>query len=146
MRTLQKMKIKHKLELEQDYDFNVFAINSHLKAYKLCWLINKKTKFDFIKIEDHAINKQEFFLKYKHVEEGLCCYLLSNTSKKSHLIPSQKNVNFFLVVKTEEWDQKKSLYISSLRQINDILLVFEVELKKLKPQEAQRLIIHDKKN
>ena len=55
-------------------------------------------------------------------------------------------MNFFLVVKTEEWDQKKSLYISSLRQINDILLVFEVELKKIKPQEAQRLIIHDKKN
>ena len=44
------MKIKHKLELEQDYDFNVFAINSHVKAYKLCWLINQKTKFDFIKI------------------------------------------------------------------------------------------------
>ena len=71
------------------------------------------------------------------------CYL---TLLKSHLIPSQKNVNFFLVVKTENWDQKKSLYISSLRQINDILLVFEVELKKIKPQEAQRLIIHDKKN
>ena len=36
------MKIKHKLELEQDYDFYVFAINSHLKAYKFCWLINLK--------------------------------------------------------------------------------------------------------
>ena len=140
------MKIKHKLVLEQDYDFNVFAINSHVKAYRLCWLINQKTKFDFIKTKDHALNKEEFFLKYKHVEEELCCYLLSNTSKKSYLVPSQKNVNFFLVLKAEARDQKKSLYISSLRQINDILLVFEVELKKLKPQEAQRLIIHDKKN
>jgi len=140
------MKKKHKLVIEQDYDFRVLAINSHIKAYRLCWLINQKTKFDFIKTQDHGLNKEEFFLKYKHFEEGLCCYLLSNTSKKSHLIPSQKNVNFFLVVKTENWDQKKSLYISSLRQINDILLVFEVELKKLKPQEANRLIIHDKKN
>ena len=140
------MKKKYKLEIEQDYDFRVLAINSHVKAYRLCWSINQKTKFDFIKTQDHVLNKDEFFLKYKHFEDGLCCYLLSNTSKKSHLVSGQKNVNFFLVVKTENWDQKKSLYISSLRQINGILLVFEVELKKLKPQEAQRLIIHDKKN
>lgn len=140
------MKKKHKLVIEQDYDFRVLAINSHIKSYRLCWLINQKTKFDFIKTHHHFLNKEEAFIKYKHFEEGLCCYLLSNTSKKSHLIASQKNVNFFLVVKTENWDQKKSLYISSLRQINDILLVFEVELKKLKSQEAQRLIIHDKKN
>ena len=105
------MKIKHKLVLEQDYDFNVFAINSHVKAYRLCWLINQKTKFDFIKTKDHALNKEEFFLKYKHVEEELCCYLLSNTSKKSYLVPSQKNVNFFLILKTER-GTKKNLYIS----------------------------------
>ena len=71
------------------------------------------------------------------------CYL---TLLKKLPYTQPKKREFFLVVKTEEWDQKKSLYISSLRQINDILLVFEVELKKIKPQEAQRLIIHDKKN
>ena len=89
------MKKKHKLVIEQDYDFNVLAINSHIKAYRLCWLINQKTKFDFIKTQDHWLNKDEFFLKYKHLKRGfvVTCYL--TLQKKATLFQPKKRKFFF---------------------------------------------------
>ena len=39
---------------------------------------------------------------------------------------------------------QKSRFLSKLRAINDILLVFELDLEKTK--NSERFIIHDKKN
>ena len=67
--------------------------------------------------------------------------ILSNRSKKGFLIPSQKSVNYFLVIKNESWNEIKESFLSKLRAINEILLVFELDLEKTK--NSNRFIIHD---
>ena len=60
------------------------------------------------------------------------------------MIPSQKSVNYFLIINKENWMVEKDEFLSKLRAINDILLVFELELDKEK--DSDRFLIHDKKN
>ena len=59
------MKKKYTLDCGYDYDFDVLAINSHTKAYKLCWILNKTLGFNFEIVEDHKINKELVFTRYK---------------------------------------------------------------------------------
>ena len=48
------------------------------------------------------------------------------------------------MIKDDFWCDKKESFLIKLRAINDILLVFELDLEKSK--NSDRFIIHDKKN
>jgi hypothetical protein len=139
------MKKYHTLDCAHDYDFVVLAINSHSKAYKLCWTLNQALGLNFEITENHIINEDLIFSRFKSENsEGGILNLLSNRSKKGYMIPSQKSVNYFLIINQEHWIVEKYDFLSKLRAINDILLVFEFELDKEK--NSDRFIIHDKKN
>ncbi len=139
------MKKYHKLNCSHDYSFKVFAINSHIKAYKLCWNLNQKFELNFEKTDNHKINEDLFFTRYKSKDiDGNTLNLFSNRSKKGYMIPSKKSVNYFLSISKESWKIKKDEFLNKLRAINDILLVFELELDKEK--NSDRFVVHDKKN
>ena len=139
------MKKHQKLDCDYDYGFVVLAINCHIKAYKLCWKLNQILGLNFEITDDHKITEELIFIRYKSEKtEGYELNLLSNRSKKGYMIPSQKRTNYFLIISTENWATIKHEFLSRLRAINDILLVFELELGKEK--NSDRFIIHDKKN
>ena len=139
------MKKTHTLDCEHNYDFVVLAINSHSKAYKLCWALNQKMGLNFERTSNHKINKELIFTKYKseNIDDEVF-NLVVNRSKKGHMIPSQKSINYFLIINKNNWRVKKESFLSKLRAINDILLVFELDLDKEK--DSDRFIIYDKKN
>ncbi len=139
------MKTHYTLECDQEYEFVVLAINSHSKAYKLCWNLNNTLLLNFEMTDEHSISDELLFTRYKtKTESGAQIDLLANRTKKGYLIPSQKSVNYFLVIKDECWCDTKEPFLSKLIAINDILLVFELDLEKTK--NSDRFIIHDKKN
>ncbi len=139
------MKTRFKLECTEDFDFAVLAINSHTKAYKLCWNINSSMQFNFEKEEDHIIKGDLWFPRYTYVsEEGIEYDLLANRSKKGYLVPNQKSINYFLVVKSDCWNQDKHDFISKLRSTTDVLLAFEMDIENLK--YIDRFIFNDKEN
>ena len=139
------MKTRFTLECAEEIDFAVLAINSHIKAYKLCWNINKLLKLNFEKKKDHRIKEELYFARYMYVcDDDVEYTLLANHSKKGCLIASQKSVNFFLLIKNDYWQQEKIEFISKLRDIEDILLVFEVDTNLMK--HIDRFIFNDKKN
>tara|TARA_B100000287_G_scaffold299518_1_gene282679 strand:+ start:281 stop:700 length:420 start_codon:yes stop_codon:yes gene_type:complete len=139
------MKKYHRLDCSYDYAFKVLAISSHSKAYKLCWHLNQKLNLSFEKINSHKINESLFFTRYKSKDsEGNTLSLFSNRSKNGFLIPSQKSVNYFMIINKEFWNLKKDEFLGKLRAINDILLVFELDLQKEK--NSDRFVIHDKKD
>ena len=121
------------------------AINSHVKAYKLCWNINKSLQLNFEKKKDHNIKEELWFARYTYVCDDEVEYtLLANRSKNGYLIPGQKSVNFFLLIKNDYWQQEKIEFISRLREVKDILLVFEIDTNLIK--HIDRFIFNDKKN
>jgi hypothetical protein len=139
------MKTRLTLEYAEEIDFAVLAINSHIKAYKLCWNINKLLKLNFEKKKDHRIKEELCFARYMYASDDDVEYtLLANRSKNGYLIPSEKSVNFFLLIKNDYWQQEKIEFISKLRDIEDILLVFEVDTNLMK--HIDRFIFNDKKN
>ena len=139
------MKTRLTLECVEEIDFSVLAINSHTKAYKLCWNINKSLKLNFEKEEDHSIKEELWFARYVYVcDDNVEYTLLANHSKKGCLIPSQKSVNFFLLIKNDYWQQEKTEFINKLRDIKDILLVFELDTNLTK--HIDRFIFNDKKD
>ena len=139
------MKTRFTLECAEEIDFAVLAINSHIKAYKLCWNINKLLKLNFEKKKDHRIKEELCFARYMYVcDDDVEYTLLANHSKKGCLIASQKSVNFFLLIKNDYWQQEKIEFISKLRDIEDILLVFEVDTNLIK--HIDRFIFNDNKD
>lgn len=139
------MKKHHKLDCIHEYGFVVLAINSHIKAYKLCWNLNKSLDLNFEIADEHKINDELLFARYRSQNiDGLEFNLISNRSKKGYMIPSQKSVNYFLIICKDDWPILKYKLLSKLREINDILLVFELELGREK--NSDRFIIYDKKN
>ena len=139
------MKTRFTLHCSQELDFSILAVNSHIKAYKLCWNINKSLQLNFEKKKDLSIKEELWFPRYTCVYNDYVEYtLLANHSKKGYLIPSQKSVNFFLLIKNDNWQQEKTEFISRLREVKDILLVFEVETNLIK--QVDRFIFNDKKN
>ena len=139
------MKKNHKLQCFYDYDFIVLAINSHSRAYKLCWSINRKVGLNFELTNSHKINERLFFKRFKSENaNGRPLNLLENRSKNGYLIPSKKAINYFLIVDKDSWHIEKEELLSQLRAINDILLVFEFNIENEK--NSDRFIIHDKKN
>ena len=139
------MKTRLTLDCSGELDFAVLAINSHIKAYKLCWNINKLLKLNFEKKKDHRIKEELWFARYMYVcDDDVEYTLLANHSKKGCLIPSQKSVNFFLLIKNDYWQQEKIEFISRLREVKDILLVFEIDTNLIK--HIDRFIFNDKKD
>jgi hypothetical protein len=139
------MKTRFTLDSTQEIDFTVLAINSHIKGHKLCWNINNTLKANFEKQEDHNIQDELWFARYTYIcDEGVEYNLLANRSKQGYLIPSQKSINYFLIIKNEHQPQEKKEFITKLSVVKDILLVFELDATLIK--DIDRLILNDKKN
>ncbi len=139
------MKTRFTLECAEEFDFAVLAINSHIKGYKLCWNINSSMQLNFEKKNDHNIKKDLWFSRYTYIsDEGIEYDLLANRSKKGYLVPNQKSINYFLVVKNDYWEQEKLDFMSRLRNIPDVLLAFEIDIANLK--YIDRFIFNDKEN
>ena len=135
------MKTVHIIEDEIKLDMTVLAINSHVKGYNLCWHINKKLSTNFIKTEMFIEENKESFSAFEVEYENKKITLVNNKSKKGILMPEKKKVDFFIIVEPEMKNTAKEEFISKLREISKILLIFEVDLEK--EQEAHRFIIND---
>ena len=135
------MKTVHIIDDEIKLDMTVLAVNSHVKGYNLCWHINKKLCINFIKKEIFIGENKESLSAFEVEYENKKITLVNNRSKKGALVPEKKNVDFFIIVEPEMKSAAKEEFISKLREISKILLIFEVDLEK--EQEVHRLIIND---
>ena len=135
------MKTVHIIDDEIKLDMTVLAVNSHVKGYNLCWHINKKLCINFIKKEIFIGENKESLSAFEVEYENKKITLVNNRSKKRILVPEKKNVDFFIIVEPEILNAAKEEFISKLREISKILLIFEVDLEK--EQEVHRFIIND---
>ncbi len=61
------MKTRFTLECSEEFEFAVLAINSYIKAYKLCWNINNSMQLNFEKKNDDNIKKDMCILRYTYI-------------------------------------------------------------------------------
>jgi len=136
------------LDRIENPDFSVLAINSHVKSYKICWSINKHLNTNFIKVKSHKVetNTIQFFDRFTFIDiKNDSQYdLVCNQSPSGYLLGSHKSVNYFLKIQNKLWQSEKQYFIDKLNEIPDILLIFELNLEKIK--SLTPFILNDKQN
>lgn len=130
------------LKYELDIDFNLVAITSPLKDYRLCYYINKVTGLDLRKIDDHEIwldNQQPTFFgryTYEDANNDSFYFILSNKGVEGGvLIPEMKVTDFFLLIKNAIDDDLLAWQITQINNLSDVVVASEIDPHKLKSKE-----------
>jgi hypothetical protein len=129
---------KHKLLLDEEYDFQLIGICSSNSDYKLSWAINQHLNIQLRKGDDYSIleNKEgehlhsfyQFFDEVEHLEY----YLIKNISTNfQRLIPEKDQVDYFLVIKNNFVKDLGSI-LEQLKEIESILTAFIFDPAALK--------------
>jgi hypothetical protein len=135
---LNKLTLKYEL----DIDFNLIAITSPLKDYRLCYYINKVTGLDLYKVEDHEIwvesQRPTYFGRYtcEDVNNDTFYFLLNNKGVEGGiLIPEMKVTDFFLLVKNAIDEELLQWQITQINNLADVVVASEIDPHKLKSKE-----------
>lgn len=135
------MKKVYFLDQKPEFEFDVFAINSHSKAHVLCWYINNDINVDLKKSKEIFFSEKEGYSRFNCSHEGYEISIIQNKSKRGFLIPEQSKIDFFLKITPKMLRDKKEDFMLKLNKISKILLIFELNLQK--ELEAHRFIFND---
>ena len=135
------MKTIHTLKEVTVLDLTVFAINSHVKDYKLCWYINKILDLELKKNKGATTSQKEIFSCFEFMLEEQTILLVQNKSKKGYLLSEKKKIDYFLVFEPAINLDSRKEFLLKLSESSKILLIFEIDLE-LEPQ-AHRFIFND---
>ena len=135
------MKTVYFLDQKPELDFDVLAINSHCKAYVLCWHINNDINTCFKKRKGIVFSKKEVYSEFGCRYEGFSLSIIQNKSKQGFLIAEKNKIDFFLKISPKMSRGQKEQFLLKLNKISKILLIFELDLQK--EQEAHRFIFND---
>ena len=134
-----------KLIVEHDYDFELYAIISSVKAYKLAWVLNQSLNVDFAK-EDDALfeflkeKSKLYFINYKFETEYSYFRFIKNKSceyyntSKPYLIPELKEYDYLLLFSINS-ELDKTILIDKLKNISNIEYLNLIEINTLKSKE-----------
>jgi len=136
-----------KLRLHIDYfdEYHLLAIASHLKDYRLAYCINQKAashlkKFDDLAVGDSEADNYSWYYCYEK-EDHTTLYLISNSNGVRHLIPSKKEIDYFLLIKNAVNDVKVKELARQVREIENIVGVFQMDMTTVKDMDVLLEII-----
>jgi hypothetical protein len=132
---------KIKLDLPFENDSILVGINSHLKDYRIVWLLNKQLGLRFSKTDDFIFRttkpKREtgFSCFYYRDEINLCTwFLLSNLSLTDNLnlITEQKQADYIMIFDRPAQNNNTRSFIAEIKKISNILTAYEINLTEIK--------------
>ena len=118
------MKTVYFLDQKPELDFDVLAINSHSKAYVLCWHINNDINTCFKKRKGIVFSKKEVYSEFACTYEGVGLSIIQNKSKRGFLIAEKNKIDFFLKITPKMSSDQKERFLIKLNKILKILLIF----------------------
>lgn len=133
---------KYTLEIEYDYDFVLIGISSHEKDYRISWVINNKLGLNLIKtealeIKDKKQDEPSHFslFCFEQPDEFMEYFMIANRSEKGLLIPEQKQIDYFFIIRGEIEDEKVMEIIKQIKESNLVQTAFRVDVKALKSKQ-----------
>lgn len=128
-----------RLKIDSDADAFVIAISCHQKSIKFAWEVNRALKCELQATQEYPDNiyfiqklDGHAYFNWTNPSERFTLHLISNHGEKSLLVPSQKQIDYFLVVTGfyEELNFEDAL--KKIKQIESVLTAFPVTLDKVK--------------
>lgn len=119
---------KHRLVLDDSYDFLAFGISCHLKDYRAAWYLNKALHKDFIRQTVNLPVKGGKFDAFplfscKDPDRHVRYMLLDNQNEEVYLMPNLKQYDFFLFVEGYIEVFHEDAFTEQLRHIEPFQLV-----------------------
>lgn len=134
-----------KLIFEYEYDFDVLAIISSVKDYKMAWAINKCLNLSLCKTDDLCLDfvKEGRLLisNFTFETEYATFRLLKNRSyelsktNKQYLIPELKDYDYLIKISGESVSLSASNVMEKLKDLSVIEYIKQIEVQTLKSKE-----------
>lgn len=127
---------KHKLIIDDSYDFLCFGISCHLKDYRVAWSINNIFKYNLVRTTIPLTDKQNNTItysayKWQDEDNRLNFVLLSNASDDIPLVAAYKEFDFIMIIEgyIELFDSE--LFLEKLQGIEALQYVTELDPQPL---------------
>jgi len=126
-----------KLAVQVDYfeDYHLLGLVSNLKDYSLTFFINNLLELDLKKFGDLKPEPEgkQAYSWYCHWRKGepVSYYLIGNHHANGKLIPAQKHLDFFFLIKNGS-EKRMSEIVGKLRAIDKVTAVFQLDMAKIK--------------
>jgi hypothetical protein len=144
MKRIQKI-TRVRLDVSQSDQFYLIGLVSAEADYKLSLAINKKFRINLKNISPVRINAEtgteltfSMFSETSGSKDNIFT-LISNRSGSSFLLPKLKNIDYIFKVHDTENEKNIVQITDSLREIEAINAVFNIDLKSLKDRNLQYL-------
>lgn len=134
-----------KLIIEYDYDFEVLALISSVKDYKMAWSLNKALHINLCKTEDLCLDfvKESRLLITNFIfeTEYTTFRLLKNKShefgriQKPYLVPELKDYDYLIKISGEGVSLSVPNIIERLKELPVIEYIKQIDVQNLKSKE-----------
>ena len=126
------------LETDIEHMDAFIGISSHLRDYRLAYLINQLLGFTLEKTDDlSAFNtrsdKPSFFSCYifEDRDKQLKYFLLSNTGSEALLVPAQKEAGYFMLIRGVVSSEVEAAIVGQLKNIPNVLTTYSIDQNKI---------------
>ncbi len=130
-----------KIDDGDQFDFMLIGIACQHKDYRLCHELNTTLNLGLRRENDYEIfngkrMEQISFSFYQYLtEEDDHYYLLANKGRQGLLIPEQKQIDYFFLIRENVKRINQPELINRLKELKIILGTFKMDPKNLKSRE-----------
>lgn len=141
LRGSKKSNLKQSIKIEFDFNFDLIAVVSNAKDYRLISKMNKVLHLEMVEIEDVEIiengSVSAFYSRYSFFDEDLEVQyvVVSNKHENGYLVKECKEVDFFFLIEQPEQLSVMETAISCLNNISEVQMAFKMDVNKLKSRQ-----------
>lgn len=133
---------KHHLDFENEIDYDLIGICSHVGDYRLVWSINESLNVNLIKASElfEMTNKKGVLTSqhpyyFAHNEaDRWDLYLIKNKNEGKFLIPEKQQIDYFLFV-CNNFTVDIDLWVDELRSIESVIAAYAFDPEELSSTE-----------
>lgn len=127
--------IKHKLELDFEFDYQLIGICTHHNDYRLAFEMNQQFDISLAKsdelIEKHLKSKKEehvFFPFYQYIDENseTSYILVKNKNINTYLVSEKPSIDFFFIVRSFDETPIRQL-IDQMKMIQIVIGAYDFD-------------------
>jgi hypothetical protein len=130
-----------KIDGDEQYDFLLIGIVCQHKDYRLCHELNTRLALNLERGTDFEIQNNKRmksaafpFFEYMN-EDGDIYYVFANKGKDDWLIPEQRSIDYFLMIKENFKRINEQELANEIKEIPIVLGVYPMEIRKLKSKD-----------
>lgn len=129
--------MKRLLEFDDDYDFSLLGMGSHVKDYRLCWEINnalniylQKCDGIFSQLGDESVEFSTH--EYNDEDNHLSYFFISNKKGPYHLVPEFPQLDYLLKLSGAQHEIEIDEIKLRIQEIDVVLTALKLEINQLK--------------